>query len=78
MNRWNDARLRVWLRKLLAWVKWRAWVPAKIRARGLYHIVCGLYRIVRAWVRDPWNQTHLIVFGAIAPVAILTLYWRAV
>jgi hypothetical protein len=45
-RRHTDTRLRVWLRKLLA------------------------------WVRDPWNQTHLIVFGVIAPAMALTLYWR--
>lgn len=26
---------------------------------------------LRAWIQDPWNQTHLIVLGLILPAAIL-------
>jgi hypothetical protein len=28
---------------------------------------------LRQWVRDPWNQTHMVVFGAILPAALLIL-----
>ncbi len=31
---------------------------------------------LRAWLRDPWRQTDLFIFGVIAPAVLLIYAWR--
>ena len=33
---------------------------------------------LRVWLRDPWNQTHLLIFGVILPAVALIWIWRVV